>query len=682
VKPPSLCREHHQPARTGIDEGFYPMKHLQAALLAATAWPAAAQAQRVTNTDQTPIVVTATRVATPVNQVPASVTVLTQKDFIAQGDTTLAQALSTVPGVNMVQSGGPGNAASLFIRGTNSEDVLVLLDGVPVNDPANPNGAFNFGIVNLADVERIEIIRGPMSGLYGTSAIGGVVNIITKRGTAVPEATASVAGGYPAQGQGDASISGMSGKFDYALSGAVDQEAGFDATPRRMSVYANNPDPYRAWLGSAQFGYAVTPLTRIYIIGRGQATDAAFPNLSDPIFDDPNEFDYNTSGFGKLGISSAFLDGRLTTDLFVARLQTRLFNKNLLDANDPNQASADDTYEGGRTDTQWNNTLRLDDTRDFAFSNVTFGAEYTNDTADETVNEGGLYGPFTETVHGAQHNWAGHVGVQTTIMDRLTATAALREDNVSSFGNAVTWRLGGNLALPEIDASLKASVGTGFLAPSLFDLYYVDNYGDSGNPNLKPEYSTGWECGPTFVLPMFGQADGFDVTATYFGSSIRDLIQAEETPDFTYVEENVAQANIHGVETIYIFHPASWLSANLNYTYTHAVSGPGGPPLLRRPENAGSASLTITPTARLTIAPQVQYIGRFEDYLYDNNGYPAGIGSSDPGTIVNLNISYQLNQKFTLFASGKNILNSQFEAVNGLQIPGASFVIGIRASME
>jgi vitamin B12 transporter len=172
-----------------------------------------------------------------------------------------------------------------------------------------------------------------------------------------------------------------------------------------------------------------------------------------------------------------------------------------------------------------------------------------------------------------------------------------------------------------------------------------------------------------------------DITATYFHSSIRDLIQAAETPNFTFVEENVAQATINGVETIYIFHPASWLTANLNYTYTHAVQGTDGPALLRRPQNAGSASLTITPTDRLTILPQVQYIGRFEDYIYDNSGYPSGIGSSDPGTIVNLNISYQLNQKFTLFATGKNILNSQFEAVNGLQIPGASFLIGIRAAM-
>lgn len=664
------------------------MKTRTTAFVAALALPYFAHAQSDA-TGGVPIVVTATRTATPVSQVPADVTVLTQQDFIAKGDTTLAEALSGLPGVNLVQSGGPGNQASLFVRGTNSEDVLVLMDGVPVNDPANTNGAFNFGIVSLADIERIEIVRGPMSGLYGSNAIGGVVNIITKRGNPGPtQASVSVAGGFPAQGQGSASISGTAGKFDYALSGAIDQEAGFDTVPDRMTaVRTGVREPYRAWLGNAQLGYSVTPETRFYVILRGQATDAAFPDLDDPVFDDPNEYDYNTSMFGKAGVSSTLLDGRLTTDLFIARLQTRLFNKNLLDADDPNQASNDDTYAGSRWDAQWNNTLRLPDTTALTFSNFTFGAEYTDDSAHENVNEGSLYGPFTETVRGSQHSWAGHVGLQTTVADRLTLSAALRDDAVSSFGNALTWRLGGAYAIPEAYTTLKASVGTGFLAPSLFDLYYVDNYGDNGNPNLKPERSTGWEIGPDFALPLFNQPDGLDISATYFSSKIRDLIQSElNETSFVYTEENVARASINGIETDYTLNPAPWLSAELNYTYTRAVSGTNGPALLRRPQNTGSATLTVKPMEGLTIVPQVQYVGRFDDYLYDDSGYPVtsngGTGSSDPGTIVNLNVSYQLDDKFTVFATGKNILNSKFEPVNGLQMPGASFLIGLRAAMQ
>ena len=646
--------------------------------LAAALLPFAARAD-----DQTiygPITVTATRIPTPASQVPAGVTVLTQADFAKQGDNTLVEALSSVPGVNVVQLGGPGNQASVFIRGTNSEDVLVLLDGVPVNNPANANGGFDFGQYVLADIERVEIIRGTMSGLYGSNAIGGVINIITKRGTKPNQATITAAGGYPAQAQTSATLSGVAGKFDYALSGGIDEEAGFDYTPKRMSVYANNQDPYRSRLGSMQLGYSVTPATRVYVILRAQGTDSASPDLAYPVFDDPNNYFYNSSYFGKLGVSSTLLDGRLRTDLFVAQLQDQLHNRNLLDANDPNFASANDIYHGYRTDTQWNNTLRLSDAGALTQSSLLFGTEYSNDTAHEHVDEDN--GGYTIFVHASQHSWSGHMGLQTTVANRLTITGAVRDDTVSSFGNAVTWRAGAVLTVPEIDTTLKGSVGTGFLAPSLFDLYYVDNFGDSGNPNLRPEYSTGWEIGPQFDIPAFGQADFLSVSATYFSTSIRDLIQAVANANGAYTEENVSQANINGVETDYVLNPAPWLSAELNYTYTRAVSGTNGPALLRRPQNAGSATVTVKPLPGLSITPQVQYVGRFNDYLYNDSGYLTGTGSADPGTVVNLNVSYRLNDKFTLFAAGKNILNSNFEAANGLQIPGASLLMGVRATLE
>ncbi len=630
-----------------------------------------------------PITVSATRVATPVDQVAAGVTVLTARQMQERGDVTLVDALQGVPGLNVVQSAGPGNAASVFIRGTNSEDVLVLLDGVPVNDPSNANGAFNFGTLSVQDVQRIEVIRGPMSGLYGSGAIGGVIDIITRRGTAGTQASVTAAGGWPAQGQGSASLSGTRGALDYALTGAVDEEAGWDAVPTRMQGLRQNvQDPYRTRLGSLQLGYTFPDDTRVYGILRAQATDSAFPNLAYPLYDDPNDYDYNDNFFSKFGVTTTRLNGRLHSDLFVSWQQNRLFNSNLLDAEDPNQASAHDTYHGTRADTQWNNTLRLPDTATLTQSDLLFGAEYMNDTADDTVNETSFGYPFLETAHGSQHSWSGHLGVQTTWLGRLTLTGALRDDSVSSFGHAITWRAGAVLALPEIDASLKAAVGTGFHAPSLFDLYYVDSYGDRGNPNLRPEYSTSWEIGPEFVIPGFGQSDFADLSATYFWTKARDLIQSVQQPDYSYMEENIGRATLNGVETDFIFHPASWLNAEFTYTYTRAVQNDNGPALLRRPQNTGSVSATIRPVPALSLTPQVQYTGRFADYLYDDSGFPAGTGSSDPGTVVNMNVQYRLDRHFTLFVSGRNILNSHFESPNGLMIPGASVLAGIRAAIE
>ena len=626
------------------------------------------------------VTVTATRVSTLLPDVPVGVTVITAAEMQTRGYTTLVQALSAVPGLGVVQTGGPGGQASVFIRGTNSEDVLVLLDGVPVNDPSDPNGAFNFGDYTLSDIERIEIVRGPMSGLYGSNAIGGVINIITLHGSGAPKASITAAGGYPAQGQGSATISGSTGKFDYALSGAINQQAGFDYTAKRLSVYTGNKDPYRSNLGSLNLGYSPVDGTRISLVARAQQSDNAFPDVDYPVFDDPDSFDYNTNIFYKLGVVSNLFDGLLTTELFAAHLQNNLHYSNLLDANDPNQAFNDDYYHGYRNDVQWNNTVHVPDAGPAAFSSVLFGIEYLHDTAKENVNDSFFGAPYVASVDHSQHDVAGHFGAQTTVFDVLTLTGAIRDDSYSSFGNAFTGRFGGVLAVPAADLHLKASYGTGFLAPSLFDLYGVDSDGYQGNPDLKAERSRGYEAGAQFDIPAYGQADFASLSATYFNNDIHDLIEFTENADFTAsTEKNIDQARISGVETEFVLTPANWLTADLTYTYTYARDVTSETPLLRRPENAGSANVTITPLPSLSIAPQVQYIGRFTDFLYDNQGYPIGSGLSQPGTIVNLAVNYAVAPRYKVFAIADNLLDSNFEPVNGLQIPGQSFLIGIKA---
>jgi len=642
-------------------------------LLCSTFFCAPAIAQTVTSLP--PVTVTATQVPTLLPDVPAGVTVITQQDIQARGYTTLTQALSAVPGLGLVQAGGAGGQASVFIRGTNSEDVLVLIDGVPSNDPSIANGAFNFGEDRLDDISRIEIVRGPMSGIYGSGAIGGVINLITLQGAGKPQASIALAGGAPAQGQVSATVSGSTGKFDYALNGNLDEEAGFDETAKRLSVYTGNRDPFRSKGGSANLGYTPAAGTRVYLVLRARDSDSGYPDLGYPVFDDPNEFSYDTNLFGKLGVKSDLFDGRLTTEFFVARIEDFRRYSNLPDVNDPNFAAANDHYNGYRTDVQWNNTVHLPDAGPASFSTVLLGAEYIGDRAKENVNESG----FTEFVNATQHSFAEHLALQTTLLNRLTVTTALRDDSVSSFGNALTGRGGVVLAIPEAGVNLKAAYGTGFLAPSLFDLYGVDDFGYHGNPNLKPETGTGFEAGPEFFIPAFGRPNVADLTISYFHNDIRNLITT--TPDFS-TEENIGEARINGVETELLLDPAAWLNADLTYTYTDARDATDNTPLLRRPENAGSATLNITPLPRFTLTPQITYVGRFTDYLYDNNGYPAGDGLAKPGTIFNLTGTYQVSAKLTLFVEGKNLFSSDFEPVNGLQIPGRSVLFGVRASVD
>jgi vitamin B12 transporter len=219
---------------------------LCAALLCiATASPALAQ--DITPADASSgkeVVVTATRVPTDVENLPASVTVVDRTTMEQRDYNTLADALSAIPGLRVVQEGGPGGVTSVFIRGTNSEHVLVLLDGMPINDSSNPAAAFNFGEDVLGDIERIEVVRGPMAAVYGSGAVGGVINLITRKGTQQGvHFTGDLAGGYPAQVRGVVNASGIEGPVDFSGTFESQSQRGYDTTPPREVINTNTPQP-------------------------------------------------------------------------------------------------------------------------------------------------------------------------------------------------------------------------------------------------------------------------------------------------------------------------------------------------------------------------------------------------------------------------------------------------------
>src|SRR5580658_6414345 len=162
------------------------------------------------------IVITATRIPTPLLQVASSITVVTAADIEARQERTFADVLKDIPGLNVVQTGGPGGETSVFMRGTNSNHTKVFIDGIDVSDPSNPTGTFDFGQLLTQDIERVEVLRGPQSGLYGSDAIGGVINIITKSGSGPAQLTASLEGGSFDTFNQSAGVSGSQDDFHYS----------------------------------------------------------------------------------------------------------------------------------------------------------------------------------------------------------------------------------------------------------------------------------------------------------------------------------------------------------------------------------------------------------------------------------------------------------------------------------
>ncbi len=629
------------------------------------------------------LVVTATRVPTSARDIPAGVTVIDRSTMEDRGFNTLTEALADVPGLRVSAAGGTGGQTSVFLRGGNSNHVLVLRDGMPINDPSDPSDAFNFGVDTLSDVERIEVIRGPMAALYGSGAMSGVINLISRRGTeAGPHVSIDLSGGYPAQVRGAVSATGTEGRIDYALTIASQSQRGFDSNPQRMTSYTGTPQGFRDRIATLNLGFTPVDGTRFSVFLRGRAALFGFNTLGTPTYDTANSSGTTDSLLGRIGVTSALFGGLLDTSLFLGRQQEDRHYVEPNAAADPNQNATNDRYHARRNDLQWNNTLHMDrfiGGPAVSASSLTFGYQRLEDSITVRTNDsfGGF--PYMNSVRAAMVTDAAHAGLQATLWDRLTLTGQIRQDWVADQA-PFTWRLGGVVDFPELATKVKAAYGTSFRAPSLFDRFGIDSYGYVGNPALKPETAQGWEVGFTTTLPARGMPDFLTAGTTWFNQQVRNLIVTVFTP--AYTATNIGAAHMRGLETEVALHPASWLRLRLSHTYTEAENRDTGSQLLRRPPHSGSVSATITPLPGLRIMPDLTYTGSFRDALYDNGGAFLGSGTAQHGLIANLSAAYDITSKIQLYTTGRNLFSSRFEPVNGYQTPGTSIVMGVRMTLD
>ncbi|WP_439577448.1 TonB-dependent receptor plug domain-containing protein [Elioraea sp.] len=621
-------------------------------------------------------VVTATRVPTPIARIPAGVTVIDRETIERRGYRSLAEALAAVPGLRAVQSGGTGQQTSLFVRGTNSSHVLVLRDGMPLNDPSTPQGLFDFGNDLLSDVERIEVIRGPMSGLYGSGAIGGVVNLITRSGRGTGRAftaTGELAGGSQSTAAATGVIAGEAHGLDYALIGEGFTTQGFNVKPRRLATSIGERDGARIGAVTLNLGARLGERFRVFGFGRLRETRA---DLDQAGRDDPNYTLRNRTGMWRAGIAGALIPGLLDTTLAVGQSRD---NRQFRDR--PDQfafsGSDDSRYIGTRTVWQWDNTLRLPDLGVADAASVTFGLQRIEDRADVQVRFDGPFGPFGQDVDRGTRNDAAYLGGQMRLFRRLDLTAALRHERPRAFADTTTWRVGGVLAIPEAALSVHAAYGTSFRAPTLFDLFGVGSFGFRGNPDLRPERGRGGEAGVAFDLAALGLPPG-RLSATWFRTRITDLIA--DDPSFT-TRINVGKANIEGVETALDVTVAPWLALRAGYTWTVAQDGDTGLQLLRRPRHQGSLGATIQADPRFSITPEVLLFGPTADVIYADSGAFLGRGRNPGGVVVNLTARWRATETVELFALGRNITNSRYEPANAFVVPGAAVLVGVRAGL-
>lgn len=625
-----------------------------------TAIPTLASAQEVEE-----LIVTATRTETEAQAIPARVEVIDRAEIEDRVLVTTVEALRTVPGVNIVQSGGPGALTSVFVRGSNSKHVLALFDGVRLNDMSNPNGLYNFGQDTTGDLERIEVARGAYSSVYGSDAIGGVVNFIPRVGaTEAFSPYFEAMAGSRETWRALLGARGTTGPVSYAVTADRFVTDGFNNTPARYPDDLRDKDAAEISTVTGVADIKLSDLVTIRALGRVREAKV---EIDEPALDRLTRDGEDRYALWRIGPRFTLLDGRLKSDLEAGQLRVKREDRDSADVNemfpDPNQLS-----KGLRHFANWRNEYRLNDA-----VTLSGGLEWRS---ERIVQIGGYYNDIARE----EETKAAYMVAQAELAERFDLTGSVRHDRTDGFDAVTTWNLGAVVRLPEIGGRAFASVGTSFKAPTLHERF-ASSFFVNPNPDLVPEEGESWEAG---FDAGFGWLKG---GATYFDSQIENLIVMTFDPFFTGQNVNIDVADIHGHEVWLEAAPVAFLTARVDYTYTDARDGETGARLLRRPAHVWSAQLEARPTEAVRLGLEWRRQGRRVDVLYSDEASPWGPGGSFVGNgvaeayeVFDATASWRFHERLTAFGAVRNLADETYEEPSGYAGEPRTVLIGIRMS--
>lgn len=603
------------------------------------------------------VVVSATGTPTPAREVASSVTVITADQIQREQRRTLPQALAAVPGLNIVQIGGPGGQTSVFMRGTNSNHVKVLIDGIDANDPSTPNRSFDFGSMLTNDIERIEVLRGPQSGLYGADALGGVISITTKRGEGPPKLTASAeAGSYGTFNQAFG-LSGGDDRFNYAFNIAHMKSDSTPVTPPNLVPPGRriNPNSYDNWSYSGRLGFKLTDTVSLNWVGRYSdgyllsTGDSGFPSV-------PNAFRSSQS------YKQAFTRGELVFDPFDGRFINRLgvaYTNQDRSNRSPNAAGIlglPSENLGERTKYDWRGDLKL-----MEGQMLVMGLQYENERLE------------SRSLTASNGNTGAFIELQSSWSERFFTVANIRRDEDETFGGHTTYRFAPTFIVPGTETKLKASYGTGFKAPTLSQRFSDSRpaYNFYGNPDLKPEESRGYDIG--FEQPLLDNK--LQIGATWFHNDIDNLILTNAART-SYT--NIGRAQTKGVESFVALELSPQFKIRADYTFTLAKDETANQELLRRPRHKASLTASWTPIENLSLSATLIYLGARVD---GNRDFSISRMRAPGAAIVNIAAEYKATEKLTVFGRVDNLFDKRYENPVGFLVPGLSAFGGLRVSL-
>jgi len=605
------------------------------------------------------VVVTANRNETALSEVGSSITVITGQQIQEQQKTTVLEVLRAVPGLDVVQSGGPGGTTSVFIRGAKSEHTLVLMDGVELNDPISAGRPYDFAHLGTDNIERIEIVRGPQSTLYGSDAMGGVINIITAKGEGKPRGFLSAEGGSFNTLAERAGVSGGNRRVNYSLGVSRYDTNGISAA---NDTNDGNPEPdgYENTSVSTRVGLSPKENCDIDFILRHIDARVEIDNSGGPGGDDPNNAGDVRQLFLRAQARFSVLHDVWEQKVGFSLSDQDQSYRNDVDIDHPSDLDRG-SYAGQMSKFDWQSHLFL-----FESNIITFGVETEEEKGESDYYSESAWGPYTSTFTGKTARTTGYYFQdEIRVRDSWFTTVGVRLDDHTRFGTKTTCRLASAYLVPGTGTRIKGSLGTGFKAPSLYQLY-APHYGDE---TLKPEESTGWDVGVEQTLVLQKVFLG----ATYFSNDFDHLIDFDLAAS-KYL--NTAAAQSKGFEVFASWQPGDALNLRLSYTHTETEDKSTGKDLLRRPRNKVGADIDYRFLKKGNVHLGFFQVGRRDDY--DPSSWPPAGVKLDGYQLVNIGASYDVATHVSLFGRVENLLDAEYEEVKGYGTPGIRVRGGIR----
>ncbi len=609
------------------------------------------------------IVVVATRSPQSLDKIGNSVTVLNKQTIQESQITNVSELLATTPGVTFSRSGGPGNSTSVNIRGANSDHTVVLVDGVVLNDPSLIGGNIDFGNLLVGDISRIEILRGAQSTLYGSQAIGGVIDIITTEPPPGLGADAQAEFGSLESGLAKGGIGGKSDNWSFRLAGTYYST---QSVPDLDSRYGGTiKDPFHDTVVSGRATYNFAPDVQLDF--RAYWTDSRnyYDGFPPPNYVLANNTQYQTT-------RQLINYGGLNFDLFGGQLKNRVAYQytttKRADFDDSGtHITQTDSYKGNNSRAEYQGTWAIAQSYQ-----AVFGLQQEKSWIDTTP-----YAP----AHADTGQTSEYVQFEGAVVDGLTLTAGERHDHYDSFGQHYTGQLAGAWAFPS-STVLRASWSQGYKAPSLYQLY--SPYGNTG---LNPEDSTGGDAGVEQHL----WENRLTLSATYFLTHFKNLIAFDNCPGSPLCTTlgqaggyyaNLDRAKSSGVELQASASLTAVLLVSGNYSHIKTVDETPGSPTFgqqayHRPKDAANASVSYTWPHRwnTTVA------ARFSGYSLDQNFnvYPTETVHLGSYTLLDLRISYSVNDMLEVYGRIDNATNKYYETIFQYGTWGRTAFVGLRS---